>query len=100
MSDKPNLVKSIEDLNNEIRVLKENFECNMQYTKILNQDLERTQNLLEVMQKHIFSLEKKNKRFIDRFKFGKFKPKSIYEEIALNKTLKKRPKESFSLNDD
>lgn len=61
------------------------------------QKLERLEAVINVMARHIEVLEKRNKKFTDRFRFGKFKFKELKDELP-NIKIEKRV--NFSLNDD
>lgn len=66
------------------------------------ENIEKLQSCINVLSSHIYILEKRNKKFTDRFKFGRFKFKSINDEEFINKNIKefKEKRISFSLNDD
>lgn len=74
--------------------------------KTENQDqkeyIEKITTCMQVLSSHISVLEKRNRKFSDKFKFGRFKFKSIDDEEIFNKNLKEiqQKRIHFSLNDD
>lgn len=67
-----------------------------------SQDIERLRACMEVFYSHIAILEQRSKKFTDRFKFGRFKFKTIDKEQAFYRDIKelKGTKKNFVLNDD
>lgn len=63
----------------------------------LTQDVETLKSCIEVMSKHIQTLEKRNRKFIDRFKFQKT---GIEEDLKCNLKNFRNSKLHFMLNDD
>lgn len=66
------------------------------------ENIEKLKACMQVVSSHISVLEKRNRKFSDKFKFGRWKFKSIDEEEIFNKNLKEmeQKKIHFSLNDD
>lgn len=95
------LHEEVGEIREEINILTQKVQ---NYSKINNQieDIERLKACIQVLSFHISILEKKNRKFSDKFKFGRFKFKSIDEEDAFNKDLKElqEKKKPFFLNDD
>ncbi|CAD7289537.1 hypothetical protein LMG7974_01614 [Campylobacter majalis] len=65
--------------------------------KAIDEKMEKIEAVMSIMAKHIEILEDRNTKFIDKFKFGRFKFKKLSEELPSVK-IKKRA--NFSLNDD
>lgn len=63
----------------------------------LAQDVENIKFCIKVLSKHIETLEKQNRKFIDRFKFKKT---GIEEDLKYNLKHFKDSKLRFTLNDD
>lgn len=60
-------------------------------------DMAKINSEINVIAKHIAVLERKNRSFFDRFKFGRFKPIGIEAALKIEKPIKKV---NFSFNDD
>lgn len=91
-------------LSRRIRRLEDNDNIDNIQKQLDNQqeDLNKLKACMEVFSSHINVLEQRNKKFTDRFRFGKFKFKTIQDEELLRTNLKEfhTQKQSFTLNDD
>lgn len=77
----------------------QDFKCSLTEQK---EDIQKLKNCIEVLSSHIVVLEKRNKKFTDCFKFGRFKFKKLEEEEVFKNNLKslEAKRFSFSFNDD
>lgn len=66
--------------------------------EIFAQQIAQIQAQIDVLSKHIAVLEKCNRSFADRFKFGRFKPKNINDDMAKISSIPAKRFE-FNLND-
>ena len=90
------------DIEDKFNDLNKNYQAKFNDLNEKLEDLEKLKGCMNVLSSHISILEKRNKKFTDNFKFGRFKFKSIDEEEAFNKSIKElnERKQSFVLNED
>lgn len=100
-------IKLIYTLQKEVKELKEYISTNAQYNLVLKkenrnlmQNLEILKSCIEILSSHISVLEQKNKGLKDRFRFVRFKDKSLDKELKQRLNQFKVNKEAFTLNDD
>ena len=96
-------MENIEKINNNFEEIQKNIASMAQAilllqttNKVLLNEMESLKQKNNILVKHIDVLEKRTKKFSDKFKFGKFKPKSILDEIQKEP----QPVVKFTLNDD
>lgn len=64
------------------------------------QDIENLININKILIEHIAELDKRSRKFSDKFKFGSFRFKTLKEKIDSKKLHLENKKIKFNLNDD
>lgn len=89
------------------QIEKINFSISADYilnigTKLKNQEqeIENLKNINEILINHIKTLDNRSKKFSDKFRFGRFKFKSISEKLNSEKLSQQQKKITFNLNDE
>ena len=98
------IFKTINNLQDEIVKLKEEIKNiskdknEESSNKEIAYNIDKITATLNVHTAHISALEKRTSRWTDKLKFGRFKPKSVEDDIEQCKAKAKRV--NFNLNED
>lgn len=77
------------------------FILNLSY-KVETQEaeIESLKSIIKVLSEHLAILEKRNRKFTDRLRFGFFRKQTLEEELSKEIAKQKVKKQHFVLNDD
>lgn len=88
--------KNFEEIQNNITSMAQSILLLQETNKVLLDEVNSLKQKNNILIEHIAFLEKRTKKFSDKFKFGRFKPKNILNEIQKEP----KPIAKFTLNDD